>query len=296
MIGIYKIINIKSNKIYLGSSIDIEKRFKRHKNDLLKNKHTNIHLQREYNKYGLNKFKFVVIQICNEVELREVEQSYLDEIFEIENFNNMYYNIGLKSCGGDNLTNNPNRDIIINKIRKGLIDRYKNETEEERKYRIENITGENNPNYGNKWNKKQKSRMSKQRKGNKSPIKGKTYEDIHGLTKAKKIKQNISEKMKGYLIGKKNGFYGKKHSEKNIRFFSESQKNKPTKGILSRFKPFYIDNKTYFTLSQASKKLEINYLTIRYRLNSDKFVNYIYIDDIDIINKLKEDYINQSSI
>lgn len=296
MVGIYKIINIKSGKIYIGSSIDIEKRFKRHKNDLLKNRHKNSHLQREYNKYGLDLFIFEVVELCSKSELRIIEQKYLNEIFKLDNFNTKYYNIGICSSGGDNITNNPNKEIIVEKIKKGLLKRYQNETEEERNLRIESRKGENNPNYNNKWNNKQRIRMSNQRKGMISKIKGKTYEEIHGYDKALELKNKKSDTMKGYLVGDKNGFFGKKHSEDNLKFFSESQKNKPTKGILSRFKPFYIDDKIYFTLNQASKILNINYLTIRYRLNSKKFINYIYIDDINLIDELKKDYINQYSI
>jgi group I intron endonuclease len=296
MIGIYSIKNKISGKIYIRSSINIEKRFIRHKNDLLNNKHKNTHLQREYNKYGLDSFIFEIVEISNKEDLRLIEQKYLDDIFQLDNFSKNYYNIGISSSGGDNITNNPNREIIIEKIKRGLLERYENETEEEKNLRIESKKGVNNPNFGNKCDNKKRIKMSKQRKGIKSKIKGKTYEEIHGHEKAIELKNKHSNIMKGYLIGDKNGFFGKKHTEENLKFFSESQKNKPTKGVLSRFKPFYIDNKFYFTLNQASKELNINYLTIRYRLNSKKFVNYIYIDDMNIINELKEDYINQQTI
>ena len=63
-----------------------------------------------------------------------------------------------------------------------------------------------------------------------------------------------------------------------------------------RLKPFYIDNIIYYTLSEASKKLNINYLTIRNRLISNKFTNYIYIEDIDLISKLNDEYLKQDSI
>ena len=45
MIGVYKIINLQTNKIYVGSSVDIEGRWKQHKKLLLKNKHHSIRLQ-----------------------------------------------------------------------------------------------------------------------------------------------------------------------------------------------------------------------------------------------------------
>ena len=47
--GIYCITNTSNNKIYIGQSIDIEKRFAGHQRDLSKNKHFNPHLQRSYN-------------------------------------------------------------------------------------------------------------------------------------------------------------------------------------------------------------------------------------------------------
>ena len=130
----------------------------------------------------------------------------------------------------------------------------------------------------------------------KSKIKGKTYEEIHGEYKAKKLKDDSSKRMKNNLTGEKNGFFGKVHTEENLKLFSESQKNKPSKGMSSRLKPFYVDNIIYLTLNEASKKLGINYLTIRNRLISKNFTNYYYIEDIEMINKLTEVYLNMDTI
>lgn len=52
--GIYIIKNILNNKIYVGSTIDIKKRWRDHKWHLKENKHHNSHLQASYNKYGFN--------------------------------------------------------------------------------------------------------------------------------------------------------------------------------------------------------------------------------------------------
>lgn len=51
-IGIYQIKNKINGKVYIGQSINIEKRLKRHLNDLRKLKHRNQHLQNAFNKYG----------------------------------------------------------------------------------------------------------------------------------------------------------------------------------------------------------------------------------------------------
>jgi len=58
---VYKIINNKNGKFYIGSTKDIDYRFKSHKYTLKKGVHQNKHLQNSYNKYGKGSFEFVVI-------------------------------------------------------------------------------------------------------------------------------------------------------------------------------------------------------------------------------------------
>ena len=77
MIGVYKIINLKTKDLYIGSSIQIEKRFLRHKKDLRNNKHHSIILQRAWNKYKEENFKFEIIEECLEENLRAKEGYYL---------------------------------------------------------------------------------------------------------------------------------------------------------------------------------------------------------------------------
>jgi group I intron endonuclease len=55
--GIYKITTLHNNKIYIGSSICLQKRQKDHINDLKRNKHYIKYLQRIFNKYGEDNFK-----------------------------------------------------------------------------------------------------------------------------------------------------------------------------------------------------------------------------------------------
>ena len=61
MKGIYKIQNTITLQIYIGLSNDIIKRKKSHISSLLNNKHDNKHLQRSFNKYGINNFQFTVL-------------------------------------------------------------------------------------------------------------------------------------------------------------------------------------------------------------------------------------------
>ena len=49
MIGIYKIYNNLDNKVYIGQTKNLEKRFSQHIDHLRRNKHFNNHLQNAYN-------------------------------------------------------------------------------------------------------------------------------------------------------------------------------------------------------------------------------------------------------
>ena len=78
MQGIYKILNCKNGKFYIGSSINIEKRFKSHIKDLETGIHNNQHLQNAWNKYGRDNFKFIIIEeVVDKNALRERETYYL---------------------------------------------------------------------------------------------------------------------------------------------------------------------------------------------------------------------------
>ena len=89
--GIYKITNTINQKIYVGSSVNLKKRFNTHINSLIKNTHHSKTMQRAYNKYGKDSFIFEVVEL---VELKENllirEQYYMDELnpFGDNGFNN----------------------------------------------------------------------------------------------------------------------------------------------------------------------------------------------------------------
>lgn len=69
MVGIYKITNPKG-KIYIGQSIDIERRFKEYKGVYCKNQRK---LYYSLKKYGWENHKFEVIEECNEKNLIQRE-------------------------------------------------------------------------------------------------------------------------------------------------------------------------------------------------------------------------------
>jgi group I intron endonuclease len=77
--GIYIITNIINNKVYIGSSQDIKRRFYLHKHYLNKKNHTNIHLQTAWELYGKQNFVFSILEFVEKNEiLLEKEKYYID--------------------------------------------------------------------------------------------------------------------------------------------------------------------------------------------------------------------------
>jgi group I intron endonuclease len=75
--GIYKIVNIKNNKVYIGSSINLDSRKYKHFWMLEKNIHDNNYLQSSYNKYGKDTFYFDIVEVCLPEELIIKENFYI---------------------------------------------------------------------------------------------------------------------------------------------------------------------------------------------------------------------------
>jgi len=62
MVGIYKIKNKITHKVYIGESINIAQRWSTHKSELRRGVHHSERLQKEWNKYGERAFRFSVVE------------------------------------------------------------------------------------------------------------------------------------------------------------------------------------------------------------------------------------------
>lgn len=313
MTGIYRIKNLINGKCYYGSSKNIENRWRRHKRELVSQKHINEILQRAWNKYGKENFVFELVEECSENELFDVEQKYLNT--------NPEYNIGLKSSGGDNLTKNPNKNLIVEKIKKRLLDRYSQLSEEEKKKlfskpleqtpnwrggvsftycecgkriyygstrcnKCRPRSNENNPFYGKQHSEETKKKLSEKRKGkyhggqNKPiVIDGVDYESYGQASK----NLGIPSLTIRWRVLSKNPKYKNYHYKGEVKeVYSEEEQSErlsaSQRGKQTQFnKPFMIDDAEYRTLKEASEKLNIHPMTIKGRLKSSKFGNYKYI-------------------
>ena len=81
MIGIYKITNPKG-KVYIGQSININKRFKQYQS--LCNSKSQIKLNRSLNKYGIKNHTFEIIEECD-LELLNERERYYQELYNVLN-------------------------------------------------------------------------------------------------------------------------------------------------------------------------------------------------------------------
>jgi group I intron endonuclease len=78
MAGLYEIVNLKSNRRYVGSSVNIRKRFLDHTGRLNKGIHPNPQLQFAWNRDGSKYFKFRCILLCRIEDVKMFEQRLLD--------------------------------------------------------------------------------------------------------------------------------------------------------------------------------------------------------------------------
>lgn len=95
--GIYKIENKINGKIYIGQSINIERRWSEHKSRSLSetyNKDYNMKIYKAIRKYGLNNFKLSIIEECSEDKLKD------KEIYWINYYNSMDSDFGYNTDNG----------------------------------------------------------------------------------------------------------------------------------------------------------------------------------------------------
>jgi len=88
--GIYRIVNLSNKKYYIGSAVNLYRRWGQHKYYLIKGTHANKHLQSAWDKHGVDTFKFEVLEYVGNVDdLIKIEQMYLDyaDYYNIELYN-----------------------------------------------------------------------------------------------------------------------------------------------------------------------------------------------------------------
>ena len=78
--GVYKITNSITGDFYIGSSKDVNQRWESHKWQSTWKKYPNNTLYLDFQKYGLNKFAFEILEEVEECSLKEAEQQLIEKL------------------------------------------------------------------------------------------------------------------------------------------------------------------------------------------------------------------------
>lgn len=208
--GIYKITNTVTGDFYIGSAVDLRRRFGEHRCALVGNRHINTHLQRSWNKYGADSFTFETVLYCDKEHLLEREQFYIDN-------DKPSYNICL--IAGSNLGRKFSDEVKqhMSEAHKGERNYWfgKHITEETKQKISEAKMGEQGHFFGKHHSEETKQQISEANMGERHPMFGKHLTEEH--------KQHISEAQKGEL----GNMFGKHHSNETKSKMSETKKGKP---------------------------------------------------------------------
>ena len=77
--GVYRIVNMRNGKVYVGSSRDVASRIINHRDRLAAGNHPNRHLQRAWHRHGAEAFVFAVIELVSPSEIWTREQFHIDQ-------------------------------------------------------------------------------------------------------------------------------------------------------------------------------------------------------------------------
>lgn len=225
--GIYQILNTINNRCYIGSAVNLKKRFIHHQCMLNNKRHPNKYLQKAWNKYGCDSFSFTILFYCVKEDLIQREQEAID--FYKDTKEGIY---NLKPTAGSNLgyKHTPATLAKMSKSQKGH-----SVTAEQRQIFIDRITGSIPWNKGQKgvmpepWNKGTKGVMIAWNKGLKSSPetclklseshKGKKPTAEQSLKHSLSLKKLIQERGQHWNVGKH-------HTEEAKEAISKFQKGR----------------------------------------------------------------------
>ena len=261
-IGTYVITNTLNNRMYFGSSKNIEKRCIRHLSDLKCHRHCNRYLQSAYDKYGVLSFSVTIHQTCCSIlEAREAEQVFLDE-----HFGPKLYNLSKFATGGDLLSYHPQKMMIYEQILKSQTSRLALLSHEDKKLKF-GKPGAKNGMFGKTHTPEARLKISIKNKG-------RTYQPKPPITPQTRKKMSDIAKQR---TGKSNPFFGKHHSEETKQIMSEKKKAKKT--LPPNTRKVNINNIIYESVTAAARALQVCPATIVYRLKKyEKYKEYKYID------------------
>ena len=238
--GIYKITNTTNGKVYVGSAVNFNNRWKEHVRELRKGKHHSSALQNAWNKYGEDNFEFSIIEECERTRkvLLGREQYWIDTLDSVANG----YNIA--KTAGSQLGMKQSPEAITARVEKNTGKKRTPETRAlmsevqsnrspewcanisaaKKRYWAEkgtdSIKGENNPMYGKSPSQETLEKMSRSLTGRKLSEDHKAKISVAVKNRPQEINDRVAEKLRG----------GKRTPEQRAKM-SEAQSNRSPEWI-----------------------------------------------------------------
>ena len=184
--GIYAITNMENGKIYIGSTVDFDGRWREHKRTLCNSTHFNPYLQHAWNKCGEDVFEFGVLEYLGNLEELALAEQFWIDIYREEGTE--LYNIAT-----------PGKACMLGR----------KHSEESRRKMSRSRKGKSSGMLGKKHSEESKCRMSKAHKGKKHSEE--TRQKMRGKEHSEETKNKIREFRRG-----------KKHSKKTQRKISKN--------------------------------------------------------------------------
>jgi group I intron endonuclease len=241
MYVIYKTTNLLNGKIYVG-----KRKIEYNKNSYLG---SGKYFRRAVKKYGKEKFKKEIIEVCHPNVVNNREIFWIKELKATEL--NIGYNLDKGGTGGNKVV----------------------WTEEKRK-ELSDIIKLNPPLLGKKHSKETIELMSSLKKGVRNPM--------YGRSLSEEKRRALSERH----MGSNNPFFNKSHSKETIakiiagnlgRTMSEKNRKALQDRNKKTSKKVNINSKIFESITCASDALGISRATVRRKIKSEKFKEYSFV-------------------
>lgn len=300
--GIYKILCVDNDSIYIGSSSNIKQRWSAHRLKL-KNKSHNPKINNCVIKYGVNSFVFSIIENC------DISMLIQRETYWAEYYRNLGFN--LLNCG--EFIDNPTRGVKLSEERRSKISEMlkgnthtlgKKLSEDQKKRISQSLMGrkmsEKNTQILNVFRKSPKSDLHKKRISESRKMKygvsiiclqtNKSYPSLIDAANELNISyQSIRQSIirKGKCCGLNFVYSNEPLSQNEIQALINTDLRKNPKKHLYSYKTFsrklfgkkiYCTelNLTFNSISEASEYFYVSPTTIRNYANSNKKINNLY--------------------